>query len=335
METSPAKKKSKVFIPLAIVILAILAGAFLWYRDYSIWITTDDAHIDADNFTVSSKMLGRIVALYAKEGDTVMKGQLLVELDSSDLVAQKNQAIALRNQALSNIRQAETKYASDQEGLKVVAINLEKATEDLGRAQKQSLGGVITQEQYDHIKKAYEAASAQVDAAKAMLSVSKAQVASARSASESADAQIRVLETQLRNTKLYSPEDGIVAKRWLLPGDIIQAGQSAFTLINDREEWVLVYLVETKIADIHDGPLARCTIDAYPHVRFFGRVYLLGSSTASVFSLIPPNNASGNFTKVTQRIPLRISIDSADTGRRISSFNILSGMSAVVKIRRK
>lgn len=327
--------KSKVYIPLAIVILAILTGAFLWYRDYSVWITTDDAHIDADNFTVSSKMLGRIVALYANEGDTVRKGQLLAQLDSSDLVAQKNQAIALRNQALTNIRQAETKYASDQEGLKVVGINLEKATEDLGRAQKQSLGGVITQEQYDHIKKAYEAASAQADAAKAMLSVSKAQVASARAAAESADAQIKVLETQLHNTKLYSPEDGIVAKRWLLPGDIIQAGQSAYTLINDREEWVLVYLEETKIADIHEGQQSRFTIDAFPHVRFFGRVYLLGSSTASVFSLIPPNNASGNFTKVTQRIPLRISIDSADTGRKISSYNILSGMSAVVKIKRK
>jgi membrane fusion protein, multidrug efflux system len=335
MEKNPARKKLRVFIPLGIVVLLILTGAFLWYRDYSLYITTDDALVDADNVTVSSKMLGRIVAIYADEGDTVRKGELLAELDSSDLLAQKNQAIALRNQALSNIRQAETKYASDQQGLRVVEINLEKAKDDNDRAQKQSQGGVITQEQFDHIRKAYEAASAQVDASKAMLSVSKAQVASAEAAAESANAQIKVLETQLRNARLYSPEDGIVARRWLLPGDIIQAGQSVFTLINDREEWVLVYLEETKISDIFEGQHASFTIDAFRHVKFFGKVYLRGSSTASVFSLIPPNNASGNFTKVTQRIPLRISIDSADTGKKISAYDILSGMSAVVKIRRK
>ncbi len=84
-----------------------------------------------------------------------------------------------------------------------------------------------------------------------------------------------------------------------------------------------------------DGQKASFKIDAFPHVRFYGKVFLVGASTASVFSLIPANNASGNFTKVTQRIPLKISIDSTDAGSNISSFNIITGMSAVVKITRK
>jgi membrane fusion protein, multidrug efflux system len=334
MVQDPKKNKVKVYIPLGIVIIAVLIGAWYWYRDYSRYITSDDARIDADNVTVGSKMLGRIVAVYAQEGDIVTKGKLLAELDSSDLYAQRNQALALREQALTNLGQANAKFVSDQQSLKVVEINLERAREDHERAKKQSEGGVITDEQYDHIKKTYEAASAQADAAKALIAVSKSQVNSASAAIETANAQIKVLDTQLKNTRLWSPGNGVIAKRWLLPGDVIQPGQSAFTLTNDSRKWVISYLEETKISEIKNGQDVKFTIDAFPNVKFYGKVFLTGTSTASVFSLIPASNASGNFTKVTQRIPVRISIDSAGNGKDISSFNILPGMSAVIKITR-
>jgi membrane fusion protein, multidrug efflux system len=332
MAQNSKKNKFKVYIPLGIVIIAVLSGAWYWYRDYSKYITTDDARIDADNITVSSKMLSRIVNVYAQEGDAVTKGKLLAELDSSDLIAQRNQAMAIRIQALANLVQVNAKYASDQQSLKVVEINLERAREDLERAKKQSEGGVITEELYDHITKAYEAASAQSDASKALIAVSKLQISSASAAVETANAQIKVIDTQLKNTKLSSPANGVIAKRWLLPGDVIQPGQSAFTLTDDSKKWVICYLEETKIHGVQNGQDVKFKIDAFPHLRFYGKVFLTGTSTASVFSLIPASNASGNFTKVTQRIPVRISIDSTDNGKDISSFNILPGMSAVIKI---
>lgn len=335
MAQNPKKNKVKVYIPLGIVIIAVLVGAWYWYRDYSRYITSDDARIDADNMTVGSKMLGRIVAVYAQEGDVVTKGKLLAELDSSDLYAQRNQAVALREQTLTNLGQANAKFVSDQQSLKVVEINLERAREDLDRAKKQSEGGVITDELYDHIKKTYEAASAQADATKALIAVSKSQITSASAAVETANAQIKVLDTQLKNTRLWSPGTGVIAKRWLLPGDVIQPGQSAFTLTDDSRKWVISYLEETKISEIKNGQDVKFTIDAFHNVKFYGKVFLTGTSTASVFSLIPASNASGNFTKVTQRIPVRISIDSASNGKDISSFNILPGMSAVIKITRK
>jgi Multidrug resistance efflux pump len=335
MAPNTKKNKVKVYIPLGIVIIAVLTGAWYWYKDYTKYISTDDARIDADNMTVGSKMLGRIVAVYAQEGDVVTKGKLLAELDSSDLVAQRNQAIALRVQASTNLVQANAKFASDQQSLKVVDISLERAKEDLERAKKQSEGGVITQEQFDHITKAYEAALAQIDASRALIAVSKSQISSASAAVETANAQIKVLDNQIKNTRLWSPGNGVIAKRWLLPGDVIQPGQSAFTLTDDSKKWVITYLEETKISEIQNGKPVRFTIDAFPHVKFYGKVFLTGTSTASVFSLIPASNASGNFTKVTQRIPVRISIDSASTGKDISSFNILPGMSAEVKITRK
>jgi membrane fusion protein (multidrug efflux system) len=334
MAQNSKKNKVKVYIPLGIVIIAVLAGAWYWYRDYSRYITTDDARIDANNVTVGSKILGRIVAVYAQEGDKVTKGKLLAELDSTDLRAQRNQAVALKEQALTNLGQANAKVVSDQQSLKVVEINLERTKEDLDRAKKQSEGGVITEEQYDHIKKAYEAAAAQADAAKALIAVSKLQINSASAAVETANAQIKVLDAQLRNIRLWSPGNGVIAKRWLMPGDIIQPGQSAFTLTDDSGKWVISYLEETKISEIKNGQDVKFTIDAFPGVKFFGKVFLTGTSTASVFSLIPASNASGNFTKVTQRIPVRISIDSASSGKDISSFNILPGMSAVIKITR-
>ncbi|MCX6320792.1 MAG: HlyD family secretion protein [Bacteroidia bacterium] len=332
MKPESKNNRLRVYIPLAIVIIAVLAGAWYWYRDYSRYITSDDAHIDADIVSVGSKIIGRISAIYANEGDFMKQGTLLADIDSSDLVAQRNQSVALRTQAMANLAQSEVKYSSDQKSIRVLEINLERANEDLTRAKSQSEGGVITTEQFDHIKKGYETAVAQLEAAKAQLMVSKSMISSASAAVETANAQVKVFNTQLKNTRLYAPADGIIAKRWLLPGDVVQPSQSVFTMTLSKNLWVMAFLEETKISDIHTGQNVRFTIDAFPGIKFSGKVLLVGSSTASVFSLIPANNASGNFTKVTQRIQVRISIESADNNKEISSFNILSGMSVVVKI---
>ena len=332
MKPESKNNKLRVYIPLTIVILILLAGAWYWYRDYSRYITTDDAHVDADNVSVGSKILGRISAIYANEGDLVIQGALLADIDSSDLHAQRNQAVALKDQALANFAQSEVKYSSDQKSIRVLEINLERANDDLTRAKSQYDGGVITLEQFDHIKKVYETSVAQLEAAKAQLLVSKSMISSASAAVETADAQVKVLDTQLKNTRLTAPADGIIAKRWLLPGDVVQPSQSIFTLTMSKNLWVVAFLEETKISEVHTGQSVRFSIDAFPAVKFNGKVFMVGSTTASVFSLIPANNASGNFTKVTQRVPVRISIESADNKKEISSFNIFSGMSAVVKI---
>ncbi len=335
MKEESKNKRLRVYIPLAIVLLIVLTGAWYWYKDYSMYITSDDAHVDADNVSVGSKIMGRISSVYAKEGDRVIQGTLLADLDSTDLVAQRNQSLALRAQAQANLVQSEVKFNSDKKSIRVLEINLERANDDMTRAKSQSAGGVITTEQFDHIKKAAETASAQLDAARAQLLVSKSMISSAMASVESANAQVKVLDSQLRNTRLYAPSDGVLAKRWLLPGDVVQPSQSVFTITVSKNLWVVAYLEETKISDVHSGQSVRFTIDAFPDVKFNGKIFLVGSSTASVFSLIPANNASGNFTKVTQRIPIRISIDSTDNNKELSSFNILSGMSVVIKIVRK
>jgi membrane fusion protein (multidrug efflux system) len=332
MKSDSKKNPFKVYIPLIIVIGIVLAGCWYWYRDYSRYISSDDAKIDADYVSISSKMLGRIIALHGEEGDLVSKGMLLAELDSSDLLAQKNQSIALREQSSANMKQAEVKYSSDMKSIKVLEINLERTTDDLARSKSQMDAGIITQEVYDHVNKAFETAQAQLDAAKAQLTVSKAQISTAKSAVESSGAQIKVVESQLRNTKLYAPFDGIISKRWLMPGDITSPGQSIFTVTINNKLWVSAFLEETNISEIKPGQKVQITVDAFPDEKFNGVVYLVGSNTAAMFSLIPQNNASGNFTKVTQRIPIRISIDGVNDQQDLSSYNLMAGMSVEIKI---
>jgi membrane fusion protein (multidrug efflux system) len=335
MENVKKEKNNKVYIPLFLVVALVLGGIVYWYIDYSKYIKTDDAHVEADNVAISSKMMGRISDEFIKEGDSVKQGQLVVVLDSLDLAAQKNSAIAGKLQTEAAIAQAEAKYQYDLTNNKVSEITLSKALDDFNRAQSQFKGDVITQEQYDHTKRALETAQAQLEASRSQAKVSNAQIKSTRAAVGSAEAQINVIQSLLNNTKLYAPSDGVVGKRWLLPGDVAQPGQSIFTIINDRNLWISIFLEETKLEKLHIGQPANFTIDTYPDATFTGKIINIGSNTAAQFSLIPASNASGNFTKVTQRVQLKISIDGMEEGKKLSDYPVLSGMSAVVKIIRE
>ncbi len=324
--------KLKIYLPLLVIVLLVFFGIWYWYRDYSMYISSDDAHIESDNVQISSKILGRIGRLNAIEGDTVKKGKMLVDLDSLDLLAQKNQTQAMLIQSQSQLEQVKAKLNYDNENIKVYEVSLEKAKDDYERAKVQVAGDVITKELFDHLKKAYETAKAQLEAAKVQISVSKAQIESAKAAIGFANAQINVIVTQLTNTKLYAPFEGVIAKRWLLAGDIVQPGQAIFSLAGQNIRWVVVYLEETKLSEIHLNQQAIYTIDAYGDKVFKGKIFSIGASTASLFSLIPANNASGNFTKITQRVPVKISIDSDENGKDVKKLSILPGMSVVAKI---
>lgn len=320
------------YLPLIIIVIVIVTAGSLWYKQYLKYITTDDAYVDTDKVNVSSKVMGRVIALHADEGNLVKEGDLLVELDSSEILSQKEQIISMRNQAIAGKNQAVAKLAFDEQNTKVIRINLDKAQDDFKRAQEQFTGGVITQEKMDNVSKALDIAKAQWNAANSQLAVSRSQIASSEAAIKTAMAQIAVVETQLQNMKIFAPANGIIAKRYLLPGDIAQPGQAVFTISKNEKIWVLVNLQETKLSGVHLGQDVLFTIDTYEDKEFKGKVFYIGNATASQFSLIPPNNASGNFTKVTQRVPLKISIDSLEDGGSLADLHILPGMSAVIKI---
>jgi membrane fusion protein, multidrug efflux system len=325
------RKKKKAFIPFFVLFVAVIVFGGIWYTRYLKYVNTDDALVDGDNVALAAKIMGRVAAIYAREGDSVKANQLLVLLDTADIYAQKLQAEAQVNQALANLVQAESKYNADVKNINVFKINADKSKSDFERAQRQRNTDVISQEQFENIAKANQTSNAQLLAAQAMLKVSSAQVNSARAAIENAKAMVNVISTQMQNTRLFSSFDGIIAKRWLEPGDIAQMGQTILTINNNTNLWVSVYIEETKLKYLHIGQEAEFTIDAIPNAVFTGKLFYIGNNTASRFSLIPPSNASGNFTKITQRVQLKVSIDGVNN-EKLSHYKLFPGMSAIMKL---
>jgi membrane fusion protein (multidrug efflux system) len=295
--------KKRIIIPLILLVIGC-AFAWFWYQGTLGYVSTDDAFIDGNRLSMSSKILGRITNLYGDEGDSVKSGEVLVRIDSTDLVAQKNQII-------SSLKLAEV-------NLQLSKVGLDKAQEDYNRAQIQFKANIIPKEQLDHAQKAFQSASAQVEIDKSKI--------------ENAKAQLDVIIIQLKNTTIYSPMDGVIAKRWVLEGNVVQPGEPIFSIYDVKNIWVTANLQETDISAVRKSRDVEISIDSYPDQQFKGKVLLIGSNTASQFSLIPPNNAAGNFTKVTQRIPVKISIEPVKGQEKV---NLLPGMSAIVKIKVK
>ena len=307
IESVPLYRNFKLVIPLFIVLLGIAAVAYYWYMGTKEYVSTDDAYVDANRVAISSKILGRIDTLTVDEADTVRTSQVLVTLDDIDLRAQQSQA--------------RTSLALAQENIVLANVNLDRAQTDYKRAATQIKDNVITKEQFDH-------ALSELASAKARSSIAIAQANTAR-------AQLAVVETQLRNTVIESPMNGVVSKRWVLAGDVVSPGQPIFTVYDLENIWVTANLEETSISTLRSTDSVEINVDAYPDQKFTGRVFQIGSNTASQFSLIPPNNASGNFTKVTQRVPVKISIRQSASQRNKPPVQLLPGMSVEVKVKIK
>ena len=304
IDSVPLYRNFKLVIPLFIVILGLAIVAYYWYMGTKEFVTTDDAYIDANRVSISSKILGRISNLTVDEGDTVRIGQVLVNLDDTSLRADEVQAQAAL--ALAN------------ESVNLAKVSLDKAQADFNRASAQFKDNVITKEQFDH-------AESELESAKARLNISVAQTKTAK-------AQIGVVETQLTSTVISAPMNGVVSKRWVLKGDVVSAGQPIFTLYDLKNLWVTANLEETSIEALRSAEKVEIMVDAYPDRKFSGRVLQIGSNTASQFSLIPPNNAAGNFTKVTQRVPVKISI-LPESDQKSTAVQLLPGMSVEVKVK--
>ncbi len=299
MPTKTKTDERKKPVQLGAIILAVIlivGGGFgiYWLSDVINYVSTDDAAIDCDHVAVSSKILGRIQSLNVAERDKVHIGQLLVQLDNSDIIAQESQALA------------SLKYS--RQNLVLEKVNLDHAQDDFIRAKALFNSGVDTKEQYNHASKSQETAAVQYEIAQSQV--------------DTALAQLGVIQTQLSNTKIIAPIDGSVAKLNYIQGDVVQPGQSIFTINNLSKVWVTANFEETKVRRIHIGAEAEISIDAYPGRSFKGRVSRIAAG------IVPPSFSIGDFTKTTQRIPITIEFEKIP-----DTLVALPGMSVEVKIK--
>ncbi len=200
--------------------------------------------------------------------------------------------------------------------------NALKATADLARIEPLAAQNVVSQQQLDAARAAATAAQAQLAAAQAALVGADARVAAARAARDQA-------ALQLSYTRLTAPSNGVVSKKSVEIGQLVQPGQPLMSVVPLEDVWVTANLKETETADVTPGDSADITVDAYKGVHFRGHVESLSPATGAKFSLLPPDNATGNFTKVVQRIPVRIHLDGAPD----PAHALRPGMSVVATIK--
>lgn len=331
---NPTKGSSnKSLIWLIVILVIAFVVAILWWLNYRKYISTDDANLDSFRVNVAARVMAPMVTLYAWEGDTVRSGMVLAELDSSEVSTRLQEAVAQREQMVANLKLDKAGLLTSKNNLKLAEITFDQMAINYRRAQTQYRGNAISEESFQNTEESYKSAQVKIDVAKSQINVSLARIDAGEASIAAADASIESVRTELGYYRIVAPVDGVIAKRWSLPGDIIQPGQTIFTINEGKDIWVAVYLEETKFRTIRLGQDAEFTLDAYSGLTFRGKIFYIGSNAASEFSLIPPNNASGNYTKIAQRIPLKISIDKVE-GKvdKKANLKLVSGMSATVKI---
>ena len=299
-------------------------------------MTTDDANLDSYRIDVDAQVSGRIAQQLVQEGDTVKEGDTLFVIENAAITARRLQAEAQYQQLLAQMEVAKINAIESRKDYEVAVLAEGLSRENYERAKAQFAGDAVPLETLQTMEENWKSACLQVDIAKNRIQSSQATIEATLRSADAAQANVATMDTDLSYYVVTAPASGVIGKRWCLAGDMINAGQTVFTLNKGTDIWVAVYLEETKFKNIHLGQEAKFTLDAYDKLTFYGYIYYIGDNAASEFALVPPNNASGNYTKVTQRIPLKISIDRIEgDSKQKETMKLISGMSAEVHIIKK
>lgn len=316
--------KRIIYTVLAVV---VLVGAFFGWRYYKFLVShieTDDAQVEGNIVPVLSRVGGFIEKIHVIDNQKVNAGDLLVELDSADLALRLDQAVAARETALSNIAVVRSQVEDAKLAQQLAATSIEAPKTNLWKAKKEFARyndlyeqKLATPQKLDEVKADLETAQAQFDVANQKAESAKVQYKTAQNQLKVAEAnaemrekEINVAKLQLSYTRIYAPVSGVVSKKTIQSGQLIQPGQPLMSLVQSNEIWVTANYKETQLEGMNVGNEVVVKVDAYPGMDFKGKVESVGGATGAKFSLIPPDNASGNFVKVVQRVSVRIVLDS-------------------------
>lgn len=325
MENTQPKKKSNKVIPIILAVI-ILVGGFFGIKEYIYYnnhVDTDDAQIDGDISPVVARVGGYVDSIYFEENQHVEAGQLLVKLDDRDFKIRLEQAKAGKLSAQANVDVSQSMVSTTSASIGTAKANVvaaqaraDKANKDFARYQNLIKDGSIPQQLFDQAKAEKDAADANLQAAKTQyeaaqrqVNTSESQVAAATTGIDQRLADIDFAKLQLSYTRITAPTSGIASKKNIQIGQLIQPGQSLFAIVNDNSLYITANFKETQLEDLKEGQLVDIKVDAFPDVKLTGHIYNFSPATGAKFSLLPPDNASGNFVKVIQRIPVKIKID--------------------------
>jgi membrane fusion protein (multidrug efflux system) len=294
--------------------------------------TTTDAYVTGRIHPVAPRVTGTVTALYVDDNQHVKAGDVLLQLDTRDFDVRVEQARADINRAKGQVASAQAQIAQAQAAIVAADASVRKTGFDLTRASE-----LVNETPRGISKQEYDAARAASDSAKANKSSADAAKVAAEAALESARAQVATGEASLHDaqlaygyTKVLAPVNGYVGRRTVEVGARVAAGQTLLSIVSDQV-WVVANYKETQLHGMKRGTEARMTVDALPGLTFIGHIDSIAPASGSQFALLPPDNATGNFTKVVQRVPVKI-LFSDDDLRRYRE-RLPPGLSTIVKIR--
>jgi membrane fusion protein (multidrug efflux system) len=306
---------------MGVVLLGLLAfGVRRWWFGRS-HVSTDNAQVDGHVVPILPKVGGFVAEVRVQENQSVQAGDTLVVLDDRDYRARLAQTEADLVALLATVS-SRTRVGQADAAVAQAQVNALKAHADLARIEPLAAANIVSGQQLDAARAAAAAADAQLAAAQAALLGADARVASARATRDQA-------ALQLSYARILAPASGVVSKKSVEIGQLVQPGQPLMSVVPLDDVWVVANLKETETADVTPGDSAEVTVDAYSGIRFHGHVESLSPATGAKFSLLPPDNATGNFTKVVQRIPVRIRLDGAPD----PAHPLRPGMSVVATIK--
>jgi len=343
---STATKKSKIpFIVLGVIlIVGAVLGVRYWIHSTH-YTSTDNAQIETNNIPVLSRINGFIDSVFVKDYQEVKKGELLFVIDKRELEIAVHQAEAdlmsskadlVNAQAqLNNSRQNQNVFSSSAN---VQEVRLQKAESDYKRDQALYNDQAITKKQLEDSKANYEAAqklytsnNEQTRLAGTQTTAVGAQIAKAESMIKLREAMLEQAVLRLSYTRITAPINGRVNKVILQAGQYIQPGQNLLTIVDNTNFWIVANFKETQIADLKEGQEVDIHIDGYKKEEVKGKITAFSDATGAKFALLPPDNATGNFVKITQRIPVRIDFENLENIRPI----LKAGMSVDVEVKVK
>lgn len=321
----PTEKKSGSRKNKGIVILFILiiVGAWIGLRMFitsKTHIETDNAFIEARTVAVSAKVSGTVTRVLVNDNQPVKKGDLLLEIDPRDYQVQIAKAAAGVGVAENETGGEYLKAEAARAALQTARARHDQARLDLERGEKLFGREVIPKEQLDRLKTARRVAESQLKEADENLKRALSEAGLGNKGGTQAKvlerrAQLNEAELQLSYTKIYAARDGYITRKSVEPGANIQVGQALMALVPLQDAWITANYKERQITYIQPGQKVEFRVDAYPGRTFTGRVDSIMAGTGAAFSLLPPENATGNYVKVVQRIPVKIAIDkSSDPG---------------------
>jgi membrane fusion protein, multidrug efflux system len=313
------RERRGLVLAITAICIVVLVGIVVWWVNASGYISTDDAFIDARTVTISSQITAQVVGVPVTDNELVKAGTVLVVLEKSDYQAQVDQAKAQVDQALANIANVTAQIGAQQARVEQANQQVTEAQAALTFARQQdqrysglAKSGSVTQEQaqqyhsnFLQAQASFEAAQANAAATAKQLPVLMSQKLQAQAQLEQMRATLEQGHINLSRTAITAPVDGYVTNLSAAKGNYAAPGQALMMFV-PRDVWVTANFKETELASVKPGASVSITVDAYPSRTFAGHVATIQAGSGTAFSLLPPENATGNYVKIVQRVPVKI-----------------------------